>query len=112
MTDFDAYQEWTRTTAVYPVSTKIEELSYLALGLNGEAGEVADKVKRILRDRDDGADPITAESIAYELGDVLWYLARLADALGFGLSEIAVANQYKLMQRLARGTLKGSGDNR
>jgi NTP pyrophosphatase (non-canonical NTP hydrolase) len=104
VSDFDEYQDFTRTTAIYPTNSP---LGYLALGLNGEAGEVADKVKKWLRDGfiDHGA-------IAKELGDTLWYLARLADEIGFSLSQVAEMNVDKLTSRQTRGVLGGSGDNR
>lgn len=107
--DFDLYQNWTRTTAIYPSDPPIAGYSYLALGLNGEAGEVAEKLKRVLRDR-----PVVIDkrAIIAELGDVLWYIARLADDLGYGLSEVAQANERKLTSRQERGVLKGSGDDR
>lgn len=105
------YQVATRETAVYPHSDTgdPEALSYCALGLVGEAGEVANKVKKILRDGD------TAElrtAIRGELGDVLWYAARLADELGVSLTTVAADNLDKLRDRKARGVLGGSGDNR
>lgn len=104
--DFDDYQEWTRSTAIYPRESALE---YTVLGLVSEAGEVAGKVKKIIRDGDDG--PLRDAAIA-ELGDVLWYLARVADELGVELSAIAVENHYKLESRKSRGVIGGSGDNR
>ncbi len=105
---FDAYQRWTRTTAVYPRTTSVM-FAYLALGLNGEAGEVAEHYKKVLR-----GDAVCSDkqAVVKELGDVLWYLARLADELGFNLSEVARVNQDKLNSRKDRGVLKGSGDDR
>jgi NTP pyrophosphatase (non-canonical NTP hydrolase) len=82
------------------------------LGLCGEAGEVADKVKKVLRD---GAGEFNSEqkqAIAMELGDVLWYVSQLADELGFGLEAIAEANLEKLQSRAARNVISGSGDQR
>lgn len=111
MTSFFKYQNATRETAVYPhVDTgDIEALSYCALGLVGEAGEVANKIKKLLRD---GDTPELRRAARGELGDVLWYLARLADELGVSLSGVAEANLAKLHDRKARGVLGGSGDNR
>ena len=110
--NFDEYQQKAITTAVYP---KQQALPYLALGLSGEAAEVANKVKKILRGDYDN-DPIKAEeamvSISKELGDTLWYLSVLASELGDNLSTIAAANLDKLSQRKQEGTLKGTGDER
>jgi NTP pyrophosphatase (non-canonical NTP hydrolase) len=106
--DFDDYQMWTRTTAIYPTINSGTKYAYLALGLNGEAGEVAEKVKKAIRD----GGGFDATAVALELGDVLWYLTRLADELGIGLAFIAALNQSKLTSRQERGTLKGSGDDR
>ena len=110
--DFNDYQTKAITTAVYP---KHQALPYLALGLSGEAAEVANKVKKILRGDYDN-DPIKAEeamvSISKELGDTLWYLSVLATELGDNLSTIAAANLDKLAQRKQEGTLKGTGDER
>jgi NTP pyrophosphatase (non-canonical NTP hydrolase) len=85
---------------------------YPTLGLCGEAGEVADKVKKVIRD-DDGvfSDPVR-ESLKLELGDVLWYVAQLASELGFDLDSIARANLEKLASRAARNVIAGSGDQR
>lgn len=91
-------------TAVFP---KEYYLIYPALGLVNEAGEYAGKVKKILR-----GDTNTTEAAAAELGDVLWYLAACAEALGVNLSDVAQQNLDKLADRAARGVLKGSGDNR
>lgn len=117
MKEFDEYQAWTRGTAIYPTDTAIGMVSYLALGLSGEAGEVANKVKKILRDdrRPDGTTLVSdcrADEITAELSDVLWYLARLADVLGMDLSEVARHNVEKLTDRQGRGVLSGSGDHR
>lgn len=84
-----------------------DRILYLALGLCGEAGEVADKYKRCLRGED-----ITNLDIALELGDVLWNVAVLAHEMGYSLSEIGVMNINKLKSRRKRGTMLGSGDNR
>ena len=105
---FDEYQEGTAKTAVYPLDKALE---YTALGLTGEAGEVANKVKKILRK--DGGDPVQALiQLADELGDVLWYVSELATTLGLDLSIVARRNLEKLASRQEEGTLKGSGDVR
>lgn len=110
-TALDEYQAATRETAAYP---PIQEARYLypVLGLAGEVGEVANKVKKVFRD-DGGV--LTAErraAIRDELGDCLWYLARIADELGYTLSEIGEANLAHLRDRKARNVISGSGDTR
>lgn len=75
----------------------------------GEAGELANKWKKVLRG--DGGDLFNS-FVAAELGDVLWYLARLADECGYTLEEIASYNLKKLADRKARGALTGAGDDR
>ena len=102
--EFDHYQDRTEETAIYPDD---EAVSYLALGLNGEAGEVAEKVKKHKR-----GDDIDLTELEGELGDVLWYLTRLADELDIRLNEVADANLDKLFDRQKRDVLKGSGDER
>lgn len=101
---FDNYQEKTAETAIYPEDQALE---YLALGLNGESGEVAEKVKKHIRDGKE-----LDEDFAKELGDVLWYLARLIDELGADFSDVADANLDKLFDRKDRDKIQGSGDNR
>lgn len=83
---------------------------YLALGLTGEAGEVAEKLKKYLRDRSDSE--AFRSDLRKELGDVLWYVAQLGKLHGLTLEEIAAENLHKLRDRRARGVLGGSGDNR
>lgn len=103
--DFDQYQQAAKRTAIYPAHYW---MYYLPLKLAGEAGEVAEKFGKWVRD---GGDLNDAD-IVKELGDVLWYVAVLADALGYDLSEVAEANLAKLRSRMERGVIKGSGDNR
>ena len=111
MSTLDNYTDWTRSTAIYPdVGTgSIRALSYVGLGLAGEAGEVADKIKKLLRD---GDTETLREKILDEAGDVLWYLARLAEELGTDLEGLAGRNVSKLESRKARNVLGGSGDSR
>ena len=85
---------------------------YYALGLAGEAGEVADKIKKVYRDCGGDYTPEVKAAIILELGDVLWYMARLAGWMGVSLGVVALRNVTKLMGRKQRGTTKGSGDNR
>ena len=83
-----------------------------ALGLTGEAGELADKIKKVYRDDNGVFNQEKREAIAKELGDVLWYLTRLGATLGFSLEEIAKGNIKKLADRAKRGKIGGSGDDR
>jgi NTP pyrophosphatase (non-canonical NTP hydrolase) len=108
-TCLDDYQVSTKATAVYPPEV---EVSYLALGLANKAGEVAGVVKRCFRG-DYGPNYLQAkDAMRAELGDALWYLARLAAVFDLKLSEVASANLAKLRDRKDRGVLKGKGDNR
>ena len=107
--DINAYQAAAKETAIYPKDTGI---LYTTLGLNGEAGEVADKVKKIIRDHGGEMDDAARESIMMELGDVLWYIANLATELGYSLRDIAGTNIQKLQDRQQRIRLHGSGDSR
>jgi NTP pyrophosphatase (non-canonical NTP hydrolase) len=107
--DLSEYQRQSRRTAEYP---REAWLAYPALGLAGEAGEVAEHAKKAIRD---DAGKVTDErraKLAKELGDVLWYVAQLASELGLDLDEIAKGNLEKLLSRQARGVLSGSGDER
>lgn len=105
----DEYQQIALETAVYP---KEYNIVYPALGMAGEAGEVADKVKKVIRDNNADFTPTKCEEIAMEIGDVLWYCAVLADRIGYRLDTIARMNNRKLKSRQLRGKLGGNGDNR
>jgi NTP pyrophosphatase (non-canonical NTP hydrolase) len=128
---FDRYQEFTRTTAVFPGAGQpgFNSAAYLAFGLTGEAGETAEKLKK--RYRLGGVNAFLPGSVVVyektgevetyeqfrdkvraELGDVLWYVAGLADHFGLRLSDVAGSNVEKLSSRKERGVLKGAGDNR
>ena len=110
MMNLNDYQCKARETALYPQVG--ENLIYPTLGLTGEAGEVADKVKKVLRDCDGIFDKPAKEAIMLELGDVLWYVSQLSSELGFELEEVARANLDKLSSRSLRGQISGEGDNR
>lgn len=99
-----SYDLFSESTAKYPHH---EALTYTALGLCGESGEYAEKVKKELRD-----GTYDREGAVKELGDVLWYVARAARANGVTLEEVARLNMAKLLDRRDRGVLGGSGDAR
>ncbi len=101
---FEEYQIEAEKTAIYP---KEHEIVYPALGLAGEAGEVANKVKKMLRD-----GTFNRDDVAGEIGDCLWYIASLCRDLNFDMGYIARCNLDKLHSRMERGTIKGSGDKR
>ena len=98
------YQRQAATTAIYPASVQV---LYPTLGLAGEAGEVANKVKKIVRD-----GKLDKEAIGSEIGDCLWYIAAICKDLGLKMEDVAQDNLDKLRQRQEKGTLSGSGDTR
>ena len=108
--DLNHYQRESRKTALYPEVGS--NAIYPTLGLVGEAGEVADKVKKILRDNDGLFDEKSKDEIKLELGDVLWYISQLASELGYELDDVANSNLKKLKSRKLRGKIQGSGDDR
>ena len=103
------YTLLTNQTAIYPEAGtgKDIELYYLALGLVSESGEVAGKIKKLIRD-----GKLNQGDLAYELGDVFWYLVRLCEAIGYSPENIMEININKLLKRKENGTISGSGDNR
>ena len=107
---FSEYQTRSRVTAVYPDAGS--NIVYPALGLCGEAGETAEKIKKAIRDDAGTLTEERREAIAAELGDVLWYAAQLATEAGLELEAIAEANLEKLASRQRRSVLHGSGDER
>lgn len=108
--DLKDYQQGALRTAA--PRDKHNELLHLVLGLVGESGEIAEKFKKWVRDQGSDESRIDRDDIAKELGDVLWYVAVLADYLDLSLDDIAAANLDKLASRHHRGVLGGSGDNR
>ncbi len=107
---FEDYQKLSRKTAIYP--DRDNNFVYPTLGLAGESGEVAEKVKKILRDNNGVADDSRKKELQKELGDVLWYVSQLATELGLSLDEIASLNIEKLYSRFDRNKISGNGDNR
>jgi NTP pyrophosphatase (non-canonical NTP hydrolase) len=107
---FSEYQRLSRETAVYPQLG--DNLVYPALGLCGEAGETAEKIKKAMRDDGGILTDERREAVAAELGDVLWYVAQLATEAGLDLEVIAASNLEKLASRQERRVLHGSGDER
>jgi NTP pyrophosphatase (non-canonical NTP hydrolase) len=107
--NFTEYQKRTRDTAVYP---ELGCAVYPALGLAGEAGEVADNIKKALRDDGGVITPDRLDALEKELGDVLWYVAAVCTDVGLSMDLIALANLRKLEQRALTGSLHGSGDDR
>ncbi len=107
--DLSEYQRLSRRTAEYP---REAWLAYPALGLAGEAGEVAEHAKKAIRDDDGSVGEERKAAMSKELGDVLWYVAQLATELGLDLNEVAEQNLEKLFSRQRRGVLSGDGDDR
>jgi len=110
MSDLKTYQAFTDSTAIYP---KDQELSYVMLGLMSEVGEIADKLKKHIRDGN--GEPMNDQQIIAlqkEMGDVLWYLARLHQHYNLSMEHTLLVNMTKLQNRKASNTLSGSGDER
>jgi NTP pyrophosphatase (non-canonical NTP hydrolase) len=102
-----AYQNFTKTTAIYPPEKTLE---YLALGLSSEAGEVCGKIKKYIRDKSDYETLV--ENIKSESGDVLWYISEMLNTFNLSFEDVIESNMKKLKSRKERGTLSGSGDVR
>lgn len=112
--DFNDYQRGTNDTADYPEcgTGSNSAINYAVLGFSGEAGEIPNKWKKVFRDDNGVLTAERREAMLDELGDALWYAARLATELGTSLSLVAERNEVKLLSRKTRGVLHGSGDNR
>ena len=108
--DFKTYQTKARITAKYPNLSS--NYIYPTLGLVGEAGEVAEKVKKVIRDKNGVFDEKSKTGIKKELGDVLWYISNLCAEFDFSLDDVALQNLEKLKIRAAKGQISGSGDDR
>lgn len=105
---FSEYQE--KAISLLTVEKNLE--AYLTLGLVGEAGEIAEKVKKIIRNEQGDFAKLNRDDIKRELGDVLWYLSALAQNLNIDLDDVATTNLNKLFDRKARGTINSTGDYR
>lgn len=113
--EMNEYQRYASTTAIYPGHddpTDANGLSYVTMGLVGEAGEIANKVKKILRDQNGAITFANAMDLQKEIGDVLWYVSQMCQQLDIFLDDVAQKNLNKLLDRKDRGVLGGSGDNR
>ena len=108
--NFETYQINARKTAIYP--SLGSNYVYPTLGLVGESGEVAEKVKKVIRDKNGVFDQEMLIGLKRELGDVLWYISNLCSELNFSLEDVAEENLKKLKKRSLEGNIKGSGDNR
>ena len=108
--DFNTYQKNARLTAQYP--NLGSNYIYPTLGLVGEAGEVAEKVKKVIRDKKGVFDNESKKGLKKEMGDVLWYVSNLCTEFNFNLDDIALQNLEKLKLRAAKGKISGSGDDR
>lgn len=109
---FSDYQHESRQTAIYTSRNVGNHLAYLALGVTGEAGEMADKVKKLLRDQEGAMSTEWKEAFIKECGDVLWYLAQCATELGVDFEHVAETNLQKIKDRKARQQISGEGDSR
>ncbi|MEI6755937.1 MAG: nucleoside triphosphate pyrophosphohydrolase family protein [bacterium] len=108
---FEEYQKAALSTVI-STDDPFKDMLHWVLGLNGEAGEVAEKLKKIIRDKNSVISEQDKKEMAKEIGDVLWYIAVFANDLGVPLDEIAKTNLSKLKSRKDRGVLGGDGDNR
>lgn len=111
---FDDYQKKAITTDVYGGKGDTQSVAFLnkILGLVGETGEVAERVKKVQRNDDGILDEANRQALLKELGDALWYLSAIAHYLDEPLEDIAKANIDKLFDRKARGVIKSQGDTR
>lgn len=108
---FNDYQQQALTTNLKK-DDRLLELMQQVLGLGDESGEVLALFKKWIRDQNADFDKLDVEMIKKELGDILWYIAVVAEDIGLSMDDIAAANIKKLADRKDRGVLRGSGDNR
>jgi NTP pyrophosphatase (non-canonical NTP hydrolase) len=107
---FKDYQKQSRTTAIYP--SMCQSYTFSLIGLVGETGEVAEKIKKLIRDRQGKLDDSYRDEIKKEMGDVLWYFSQLATDLDINLEDLVQTNLKKIKSRHVRSKIHGSGDNR
>lgn len=107
---FSDYQKQSRLTAIYPQMG--QNYTYSLIGLVGETGEVAEKIKKLIRDKQGKLDNIYRDEIKKEMGDVLWYFSQLATDLGIDLEDLVKTNLEKIKSRQIRHKIHGSGDDR
>ena len=110
--DFDEYQQLAARTGFYGTEDRKYVLMYLCMGIAGEAGEVIEKMKKVVRNDKGVVSEEKRQDIKKEIGDVLWYLSQLARALELSFGDIAASNIQKLADRAARGVIKSEGDTR
>ena len=114
--DFNSYQKFAKKTDFH--SPKKEKkvfgnlFAYPTFGITGEAGEFADKIKKLYRDHEGKLSPEMKHDLVLELGDILWYIAKMARALGVSLDDVARLNLKKIASRKKRGMIHGNGDHR
>jgi NTP pyrophosphatase (non-canonical NTP hydrolase) len=108
---FDDYQARAKTTSTLDPKS-VTTPYYFGLGLTGEAGEIAEKLKKVIRNHDNDMSKLDVDDFKKELGDVLWYLAMLSSQVGLSFEDVAQTNLAKLADRKARGVIKSTGDNR
>lgn len=111
MLSFDNYQAQATATAIYPGQGSFTGLAYAVLGLNGEAGETGEAVKKLWRVNGQMNEEVRGKIIK-ELGDTLWYAAQVATEIGVSLGDVAQINLDKLARRRAEGTIAGEGSDR
>ncbi len=108
---FDEYQQQAKTTSTIDPNS-VTAPYYFALGLTGEAGEIAEKMKKIIRNYDNDMSKLDLEDFKKELGDVLWYVSMMSAQVGLSLEDVAKTNLAKLADRKERGVINSTGDNR
>lgn len=109
----DEYQRAANATSQFKnFGINLPQLVYMTLGLTEEAGETAGIIKKLYRDKEGKLDVETVEHIKHELGDVMWYISQICDALGFTIEDVAEANIEKVRRRLEKNQIRGDGDNR
>jgi NTP pyrophosphatase (non-canonical NTP hydrolase) len=109
---FNEYQKFTATTAVYPGKGETMGLVYAIMGAGGEGGELLNKMKKVLRDDNGVVSEEVKKKLADETSDMCWYIAQIFTELGISFEDAIQANIQKLTSRLERGVIQGSGDNR